>query len=134
VSSLGPITINGGAGDDRISSNGKDNVLIGGAGSDIFVMDFWSKGSIIQDLTSKDFILITDYFASTNDKVGLDLLNPLIVGSEPTANSTSGQLLYDTDDGRLLYDRDGTGITDAVHMFTLATKPKLSMSNFILDF
>lgn len=129
----GGVTINGGKGDDTISSSG-NNVLIGGAGSDTFVLNSYSDPDTIQDFTAKDFLLVgQSLYNSTREN--LDLFNPLVIGSDPVANSAKAQFLYDIDDGRLFYDPDGTGIEDAaIHLVTLASRPNLKVSNFLFDF
>jgi Ca2+-binding RTX toxin-like protein len=132
----GGVTVNGGKGDDVISSDG-ENVLIGGSGSDTFVLHSHNSADIIQDFTAKDFLLIDSYFYPSFDgSTGSnnDLLNPLVIGSAPLANSTKAQFLYDTDDGRLLFDRNGSEIGGEMHIATLATRPALKLSSFIFDF
>ena len=56
----------------------------------------------------------------------------LISGTNPTASETAGQFLYDTDDGRLLWDADGTGSGDAVLIATFSNIPSLASSDFIV--
>jgi Ca2+-binding RTX toxin-like protein len=48
------------------------------------------------------------------------------------ATKAVAQVIYDTDDGRLLYDRDGTGGRKAVHFATLEGSPDLSRFDFDL--
>ena len=133
-SSEGGITIDGGKGDDTISSFG-NNVLIGGAGSDTFVLNSYVYGAAgtIQDFTAKDFLFVGSYFYDGADS-NIDRFNPLVIGSDPVANSTKAQFLYDVDDGRLFFDNDGIGADLATHIMTLATRPVLNMASFIFDF
>jgi hypothetical protein len=42
-------------------------------------------------------------------------------------------VLYDTDDGRLFYDWDGTGLDEPTHVLTLANRPVLTASSFVLE-
>jgi Ca2+-binding RTX toxin-like protein len=123
-------TVDGGSGSDHITSHGP-NTVAGGAGSDIFVVRTagLSDGSTILDFTSADRLLV-DFL--TTDKT-LDMANLLVVGSDPVATSALGQFLYDTDDGRLFLDEDGTGTGDAAHVWTLANKAALTAKNFIID-
>jgi Ca2+-binding RTX toxin-like protein len=124
-------TIEGGAGNDRIMSFGP-NTVSGGAGADLFVVRHgWSsESSTIVDFTSKDRILLD--FLETGRTV--DMANLLVVGSDPTATSTQAQFLYDTDDGRLFLDVDGTGTGVADHVLTLANKAVLTAASFIINF
>jgi hypothetical protein len=126
-------TIDGGAGNDRISSFG-GNVISGGAGSDIFVMNWDSspdaRVNTIMDFSAKDRLLL-DYLCST---ITMNKANPLVAGSDPVATSTMAQFLYDTDDGRLFIDLDGTGAGTAYQVCTLANKAALTASSFIFNF
>ena len=54
----------------------------------------------------------------------------LVSGSTPTASGTGGQFLYDTDDGTLYWDADGTGGGAAVLVATLSSAPTLTASDF----
>lgn len=124
-------TVEGGAGNDRIMSSGK-NVIAGGAGSDLFVVTYSSGAGTILDFTSKDSILLNfwDYETTT-----LDRANVLVSGADPVATSAMGQFLYDTDDGRLFIDPDGTaGTMELLHVFTFANKAALTAANFIINF
>jgi len=48
------------------------------------------------------------------------------------ASNASGQFLFDTDDGRLFWDADGTGSGAAVLVATLSNVPPLSASDFVV--
>jgi len=54
----------------------------------------------------------------------------LVSGSDPTASGTTGQFLFDTDDGRLLWDEDGSGAGAAVLVATFSNLPTLTTSDF----
>jgi Ca2+-binding RTX toxin-like protein len=112
--------LNGGNGNDRLNSGTDDvaGVLNGGAGTSVAgskgddsfyvygVSGAVSGGATIADFGGKDRILVQDLGSST---ATLDRANFLIIGADPVATSAQGQFLYDTDDGRLYLDRDGTG-------------------------
>ncbi len=123
-------TVEGGAGSDRIVSYGP-NTVSGGAGSDLFAVraaGFSGAGTIV-DFSSADRILV-DFIGMGKT---LDMANLLVVGSDPVATSAQGQFLYDTDDGRLLLDEDGTGTALAAHVWTLANRTALTAKSFIID-
>jgi len=64
--------------------------------------------------------------------VAFDVTNPLVAGADPKATSTLAQFLYDTDDGKLYYDRDGVGAAyDLDLVMTLANKATLKASDFV---
>ena len=58
----------------------------------------------------------------------------LVSGSNPTASAATGQFLFDTDDGRLLWDADGTGSGAAVLVATLSNLPSLHATDFVVGF
>jgi Ca2+-binding RTX toxin-like protein len=123
-------TVDGGAGNDRIMSFGP-NTVSGGAGADLFVVRYnWSsEGSTVVDFAAKDRILLD----SVPTGRAVDMANLLVVGSNPVATSTQAQFLYDTDDGRLFLDVDGTGAEVAGHVLTLANKAALTAASFLIN-
>jgi Ca2+-binding RTX toxin-like protein len=140
--------INGGTGTDQIEGGEGADTLTGGTGQDLFQVvlePFFFPGqppqavdTITDFAAAQDFFLIGGQgFASVLDidprLRNADQSNPLEAGSAPTATSAQGQFLYDTDDGRLLFDADGTGSQAAIHLFTLTGLPVLTDSNFIFD-
>jgi hypothetical protein len=56
----------------------------------------------------------------------------LVSGANPSASQASGQFLFDTDDGRLLWDPDGTGSGAAMLVATFANLPALTASDFVV--
>ncbi len=129
--------VNGGAGDDRLSGSG-DVTLIGGKGDDQFVLDE-DEQCTIADFSGKDLFLIRANSFTRNDPVlnkdvplAFDQSNLLVVGADPKPTSTLAQFLYDTDDGKLYYDRDGVGVGyDLDLVATLANKAALKASDFV---
>jgi Ca2+-binding RTX toxin-like protein len=125
-------TVYGGGGDDRIMGSGDNHVLSGGKGSDLFVTSYSGHDTIV-DFSKADFIALR-----TDDKAGgdgphFDKNNFFVAGSDPMATAASAQILYDMDDGRLFFDIDGTGATEAVHFLTLTSLPALNASRFIFE-
>jgi hypothetical protein len=55
-----------------------------------------------------------------------------VSGSDPSASAATGQFLYDSDDGRLLWDADGTGSGEAVLVATFNNVPSLAGSDFVV--
>ncbi|HET9637740.1 MAG TPA: Ig-like domain-containing protein [Allosphingosinicella sp.] len=128
----GDDTLGGGSGQDYLSGGAGSDVMTGGADADLFDLQSASDGPDE----------ITD-FASGSDKIriwesgfggGLSPGNPvsLVSGSAPTATEEFGQFLYDTDDGSLFWDADGTGSGDAVLIATFTSVPALDASDFFV--
>lgn len=129
--------VNGGSGDDILRGSG-DVTLFGGKGDDRFVLDDGEECTIA-DFSGKDFFLIQtnsftryDTILKKDVPLAFDQTNLLVVGADPKATSTLAQFLYDTDDGKLYYDRDGVGTEyDLDLVTTLANKAALKASDFI---
>jgi Ca2+-binding RTX toxin-like protein len=131
------IVLNGGAGDDKLSGYG-DVTLIGGRGDDQFILNQYAE-TTIADFSGKDYFLVRvdsfRYYDSTLEKYvspTFDRNNPLVVGTDPKPAAALAQFLYDTDDGKLYFDADGTGLNFDLHLVTtLANKAALKASDFV---
>jgi VCBS repeat-containing protein len=142
--------LSGGIGDDSLDGNDGDDVLLGGDGQ-----DYLSGGSGSDSMTGGAGADLFDFQSDSHgpDVVadfagGLDSIRiwssgfggglveggsvSLVSGSDPTASTAGGQFLYDTDDGRLLWDADGTGSGAAVLVATFTGAPSLQASDFIV--
>ncbi|MBF9196623.1 calcium-binding protein [Microvirga terrestris] len=132
------IAVNGGAGDDMLSGRG-DVTLIGGKGDDQFALNQYSDCNIADFTGKDDFFVINANSFTRQDPIlkkevplVFDRANLLLVGADPKATSALAQFLYDTDDGKLYYDRDGIGTeSDLDLVMTLANKAALKASDFI---
>jgi VCBS repeat-containing protein len=123
-------TLTGGDGDDTLYGGAGEDFLIGGAGADTFSFQSALDGPDgIFDFTSG-----TDKIEVSASDFGGGLTAggtvSLVSGADPTASAATGQFLFDTDDGRLLWDADGTGGGDAVLIATLSDIPSLTTSDF----
>jgi Ca2+-binding RTX toxin-like protein len=134
---VGGVTLSGGAGDDYLSGSGHVT-LTGGAGSDQFVLSPDSDMTVA-DLTAKDFLVVTSDLFERYDSTlmkyvtpAFDRTNLVVSGADPKANSALAQFLYDTDDGKLYYDADGTGLKSHAELVaTLANKVALTAASFL---
>ena len=126
----GDDTLDGGDGDDFLSGGVGADVLTGGAGADTFSFQLASDGP--DEIT--DFVSGIDKIRVPASGFGGGLTAggtvSLVSGSDPTASGATGQFLFDTDDGRLLWDADGTGGGAAVLVATLSNIPSLTASDF----
>ncbi len=120
----GADTLLGSAGNDRLYGQAGHDVLTGGTGDDRFY--FAEKVTS----TSSDFI--TD-FTRGQDKIVVDnayfAVGSSVTSSEVWHNTTgkahdsNDRFIYETDTGKLWYDKDGTGKTAAVVIATLEDTP-----------
>ena len=138
----------GGDGDDSLDGNDGDDTLVGGDG-----IDFLSGGFGTDMLTGGDDADLFDFqfaahgpdeitdFVSGADEIRVSESGfggglaaggavSLVSGTDPAASEATGQFLYDTDDGRLFWDVDGTGSEDAVLLATFSNLPSLQVSDF----
>jgi Ca2+-binding RTX toxin-like protein len=138
-------TLTGGAGKDRIDGGYGSDTLTGGLNADTFVF----RNSLS---STKNVDAITD-FSHTDDTIWLDDDVFAAVGKVPASDvdgrvalkstafwsNTTGKahdgtdrIIYDTTDGHLYYDADGTGSKKAVQFADLAANLKINASDFLL--
>lgn len=134
-------TLDSGDGDDRLEGGAGQDSLTGGLGADVLgggldadVFRFHSASSGADEIT--DFVGGTDkiqiYASGFGGGLAAGAPVTLVSGANPTASGGTGQFLYDTDDGRLLWDSDGAGGGSAVLVATLSNLPSLAASDFIV--
>jgi glucose/arabinose dehydrogenase/lysophospholipase L1-like esterase len=130
--------IDGRGGADRIEGMGGADQLTGGPGADTFVYKAPNEGGD----TITDFISVLAN-ALTSDTLSISAsgfgggLAPggivnLAQSSVPVAAGSNGQLLFDTDDGRLLWDGDGAGASAPVLVVRLLGVTSLSANDFLI--
>jgi Ca2+-binding RTX toxin-like protein len=123
--------LSGGAGNDVLEGGAAGDLLQGGAGSDQFVFhaDGFGTGDQIVDFTRGQDKLVIDRSDFGMAATG----NPgFVVGADPLASGTGPQFLFESDNGRLWYDRDGTGNNyDAELIATLTGNNALALSDFL---
>ncbi|HEV2818680.1 MAG TPA: Ig-like domain-containing protein [Allosphingosinicella sp.] len=125
-------SLDGGAGNDLLTGGTGADLLTGGGGVDTFSFQLPSEGP--DEIT--DFVSGSDLIQILASGFGGGLVEggsvSLVSGSDPTATDASGQFLYDTDDGNLYWDEDGTGANAAVLIATLSNVPTLTTSDFVV--
>jgi VCBS repeat-containing protein len=125
-------SLDGGDANDVLTGGSDSDVLTGGAGADTFSFEFPAGGP--DEVT--DFAGGVDLIQILSGGFGGGLVagDPvsLVSGSDPSATAASGQFLFDTDDGRLLWDADGTGSDAAVLVATFSNLPTLTASDFVV--
>ena len=110
-----------GDGNDTVDTGAGKDQVIGGAGADRFVMS---------TLNDKDYVRILDFKASDGDKIFVDIdvftaLNidtfaqQFIANNTGVATTSAQRMIFDTRNGNLYYDPDGSGSQAADHIATL---------------
>jgi VCBS repeat-containing protein len=124
--------LSGGLGSDVLTGGVGSDLLSGGSGADTFVFQSDADGSD----EINDFVSGSDTLQILASGFGGGLTAggtvSLVSNSDPTASGASGQFLYDTDDGTLYWDADGTGAGAAVLIATLSNLPTLAASDFVV--
>ncbi len=124
--------LRGWSGNDYIDGRGGADTLTGGTGRDTFVYDFANYGG---DLIT-DFVTGVDQFQISQDGFAGGLTAgapvPFIAGSNPTPTGAGGVFLYNTVSGQLFWDADGTGAGGPVLIATLVGAPGLSAADFVV--
>lgn len=130
-------TIVGNDSANTLSGKEANDTLTGGAGADIFGFQVLTSAGVdsITDFSLDDQLAFTTTgaftgltFASGTSGALLSSSAQFSSGTVATASTAAERLIYDTDDGKLYYDSDGTGATAAVQIATLtygATVPAL---------
>jgi VCBS repeat-containing protein len=144
----GSDSLSGGAGDNSLDGGNDDDFLVGGSDSDVltggagFDTLYGGDGDdIFAFQTASDGPDEIADFVSGGDTIRISASGfgggltaggtvSLVSGADPAASGTGGQFLFDTDDGRLLWDADGTGGGEAVLIATLSNIPPLTASDF----
>jgi VCBS repeat-containing protein len=128
----GDDSLSGGIGSDYLAGGDGSDVMSGGADADLF--DIMSASQGPDEIT--DFVGGSDKIRVWESGFGGGLSSggsvSLVSGSNPGATEASGQFLYDTDNGQLFWDADGTGAGDAVLVATFTNLPSLEASDFIV--
>ncbi|HEX8624878.1 MAG TPA: Ig-like domain-containing protein [Allosphingosinicella sp.] len=123
-------TLEGGTGQDYLFGGAGADVMTGGLAADLF--DFKSASDGPDEIT--DFVGGSDKIRIWSSGFEGMAAGPvsLVSGSEPGATEATGQFLYDTDDGSLYWDADGTGEGGAVLIATFSSVPSLEASDFLV--
>ena len=125
-------------GGDTLAGRGGDDTLNGGGGADKFLFN-----SALNVGTNVD--VIAD-FAPGTDRIHLDedIFTALAAGALPPgrfhsvpgatdANDETDRIIYDSADGHLFYDADGTGaVHSAIQFATLTGSPTITAADFLI--
>jgi Ca2+-binding RTX toxin-like protein len=139
----GADTLVGGGGDDQLMGEAGDDRLDGGAGADRYIFTQVTDGAdtIAGFTPGQDELVFSAQMFAGGLTPGEVLVTPpqtvgnlLVAAGDPFATplNSSSAFLYDTDDGRLWFDPDGSGAQAAVLMVTLVGAPALGSGDFLL--
>ncbi|MBJ6126307.1 calcium-binding protein [Microvirga splendida] len=132
--SSGNDNLHGGAGDDRLYGGWGTDLFRGGGGQDAFV--FYSAPKDTNIDTIRDFSVADDTIWLDNNvftalgSAGRLKGTAFWIGLE--AHDATDRVIYDSDNGLLYYDQDGTGSTEQVIMAKLSTGLKLTNADVLV--
>lgn len=115
--------LSGGNGNDVLNGGDGVDILLGGAGNDVFVFNSRLQASNIERTNVDrlmDFVVANDTIHLENavftglTKTGGLASTAFVKNTTGTAADADDRIIYDSDSGNLLYDRDGTGAAKAI--------------------
>ncbi|MFI0849625.1 hypothetical protein [Mesorhizobium sp. IMUNJ 23232] len=123
----------GNAGDNRLDGKGGLDTLVGYKGDDTFVLSWTGPyhSPTIADFTSgEDLIELRSLsFSLPSGALGAGVFRANTTG---LAEGASDRIIYDTDDGMLYYDPDGSGAYSKVLIAKFVGLPALASSDFVV--
>ncbi|MBD2622923.1 calcium-binding protein [Microcystis flos-aquae FACHB-1344] len=133
-------SLNGGDGNDTLNGGPGTDTLTGGAGADRFVFSSSTQGiDTITDFNpavGEDLIQVTRTgFGGSTALPSLGALTTaqFLSGAGATSATTTAQrFIYNTTDGALRFDVDGTGVTAAVQIATLSNFAAITNTNIVV--
>jgi Ca2+-binding RTX toxin-like protein len=132
----GADTLSGGAGGDLLDGGLAADRMTGGAGEDSFRFSTALGDGNIDRITdfnaAQDTILLDNLVFAALGADGALGLGAFFKSAAGAAHDADDRIVYDTDDGSLLYDADGTGQTAAIQFARLGANLNLSAADFIV--
>ena len=133
-------SLNGGDGNDTLNGGPGTDTLTGGAGADRFAFSSSTHGiDTITDFNpavGEDIINVTrSGFGGSPALPSLGALTTaqFLSGAGATSATTTAQrFIYNTTDGALRFDVDGTGVTAAVQIATLSNLAAITNNNIVV--
>jgi len=131
--------LSGGTGSDTLVGGAGNDALTGGADADVFLFNFAPNATSNRD-TITDFVgAQDDIWLSRAVMTGLGTtLGALSVDAFrfgagiTTAGDATDRIIYNTTNGALYYDADGTGAAAAIQMADLTGAPTLTFGDFLI--
>ena len=130
-------TIIGGLGNDTLFGKAGNDALTGGTGTDIFVFDtalnaITNNDNIIDFSVVDDTIRLENAIFAKFTTTGALAAGNFVSGADAIALDSNDYLLYNTTDGSLYYDADGSGAGAQVEFVSLIGIPALTAADFVI--
>jgi Ca2+-binding RTX toxin-like protein len=128
-------TIFGNGGNNTLNGGSGSDTLAGGAGADTFIFNTGLGASNVDRIT--DYNVAADTIRLENAVfTGLAggglAASAFVRNTSGNAADASDRVIYETDTGKLYFDRDGTGGAAKVHFATLGTNLAMTNADFFV--
>jgi Ca2+-binding RTX toxin-like protein len=128
----GANVLDGGAGADTVDGGGGADTITGGAGADVFVFDGpLPAADVVKDFNPADDTIRLDAAAFTALPSGALAASAFATG--PAAADGTDRIIYDSSNGALYYDPDGTGSAAQVKFAQLRGGLGLTAADFTVS-
>ena len=130
-------TINGSSGNDILNGAAGSDIISGGTGTDFFVFNT-ALNAVTNVDTLTDFNIVDDTIRLENaifakfTATGAIAPDTLVAGPGAVALDSNDYLIYDTANGNLYYDADGSGVGARVAFAALTGAPSLTAADFAI--
>ncbi len=134
LGNTGANALNGGEGNDVLNGGNGNDTLTGGAGQDSFAFSSALTASnvdrIFDFVVADDTIRLARSVFTTFSVTGALDPNAFVIGA--AAADTNDRIIYDSIQGALLYDADGTGAGAAIRFATISTGLAMTSADFVI--
>jgi Ca2+-binding RTX toxin-like protein len=128
--------LRGGGGNDLLDGGLAADTLIGGAGEDSFRFSTELGSDNVDQIDDfnvvRDLILLDSLIFTNTGGDGALAFGAFHKSAAGVANSADDRIIYDTDDGALYYDADGSGEGAAIQFAQLGANLNLSADDFFI--
>ncbi len=127
--------LNGGAGNDTMAGGAGKDTLTGGTGADQFVFNTAPGTSSVDRIT--DYNVVADTIQLENAvftglRGGTLAAAAFVKNTSGNAADARDRIIYESDTGKLYFDKDGTGSAAKVHFATLDANLALTNADFFV--
>ena len=129
-------TLSGNSAANLIAGKGGADTLTGGGGADTFLFDTTLSAANVDQIT--DFLAVDDTIRLAKSAFAAIVGAGTLTAAQFKANAAGAatdsddRIVYDTDDGRLFYDADGSGAGAKVQFAVLSGAPTISNADFFV--
>ena len=137
--SVGMIRVDGGNGDDKLYGGDGNDTLIdgkggdklhGGPGQDSFLFRDLESVDGLKDFTPVDDTILLDHSKFSRIPLGVLSASQLTFGG--AAADADDRIMYNSANGKLYYDSDGSGPTHAIQFAKLAAGLALTAGDLVV--